>query len=431
MGLFQNPKMAAGTLYTYPDSFRAQKILIAAEYSGTKINVPPFIVGKDNKTQEFLKKFPLGKVPAFETSDGKCLYESNAIAQYVCNDQLLGTNKFDAALIQQYVNFADQEILPAAATWVFPTLGLMQFNKQATEEAMGDIKKCMTVLNNALLTRTFLVGERVTLADIAVCSNLVMLYQQVMEPSFRAPFGNVNRWFMTVINQPQCKKVLGEVKLCERMATFDSKKYFALHPKKDGKKKDNKGKEQHQKDQKPKQEKPKEEKPKEEEKPKPKATNPLAELPPSSFDIDAWKKVYMNSEYDVSIPNLWENFDREGYSFWFSDYQYSDDLNMLFMTTNLITGMFQRIEKLKKTCLGAVMVFGENKDNCIAGLWILRGQKLVFDLCEDWNVDAPSYKWTKLDPDNEADKKKINDYLMWKEDLTHNGKKFKDGELFV
>merc|ERR1712079_563536 len=227
----------------------------------------------------------------------------------------------------------------------------------------GDIKKCMTVLNNAFLTRTFLVGERVTLADIAVCSNLVMLYQQVMEPSFRAPFGNVNRWFMTVINQPQCKKVLGEVKLCERMATFDSKKYFALHPKKDGKKKDNKGKEQHQKDQKPKQEKPKEEKPKEEEKPKPKATNPLAELPPSSFDIDAWKKVYMNSEYDVSIPNLWENFDREGYSFWFSDYQYSDDLNMLFMTTNLITGMFQRIEKLKKTCLGAVMVFGENKDN--------------------------------------------------------------------
>merc|ERR1712079_425820 len=103
----------------------------------------------------------------------------------------------------------------------------------------GDIKKCMTVLNNAFLTRTFLVGERVTLADIAVCSNLVMLYQQVMEPSFRAPFGNVNRWFMTVINQPQCKKVLGEVKLCERMATFDSKKYFALHPKKDGKKKNN------------------------------------------------------------------------------------------------------------------------------------------------------------------------------------------------
>lgn len=47
----------------------------------------------------------------------------------VSNDQLHGTDKFDAALIQQYVNFADQEILPAAATWVFPTLGLMQYQK--------------------------------------------------------------------------------------------------------------------------------------------------------------------------------------------------------------------------------------------------------------------------------------------------------------
>jgi elongation factor 1-gamma len=426
--------MAAGTLYTYPDSFRAQKILIAAEYSGTKINVPPFTVGKDNKTQEFLKKFPLGKVPAFETSDGKYLYESNAIAHYVSNDKLLGANKFDAALIQQYVNFADQEILPAAATWVFPTLGLRQFHKQEADKAMEDIKKCMTVLNNALLTRTFLVGERVTLADIAVCCNLVLLYKQVMEPSFRAPFTNVNRWFMTVVNQPQCKKVLGEVKLCDHMAKFDSKKYFALHPKKDDKKKDNKAKEQHQKDQKPKQEKPKEtqDKPKEEEKPKPKADNPLAQLPPTSFNIDAWKKLYMNEDTEkVSLPHLWENFDREGYSFWFCEYQYNKDLSLTFMTHNLIKGMFQRIEKLMKTCFGTMMVFGKDRDNCIAGVWILRGQQLVFDLNDSWNIDAPSYKWTKMDIDNEDDKKKITDYLMWKDGLTYDGKEFEDGELFL
>lgn len=48
----------------------------------------------------------------------------------VSNENLHGTNKDDAALIQQYISFADQEILPAAATWVFPTLGLMQYQKQ-------------------------------------------------------------------------------------------------------------------------------------------------------------------------------------------------------------------------------------------------------------------------------------------------------------
>lgn len=58
------------TLYTYPDNFRAFKVLIAAEYSEAKIRVvcdpPEFILGKTNKTEEFLSKFPLGKVREME-----------------------------------------------------------------------------------------------------------------------------------------------------------------------------------------------------------------------------------------------------------------------------------------------------------------------------------------------------------------------------
>ena len=50
----------------------------------------------------------------------------------VSNRQLKGLADLDAALVQQYVNFADNEILPAACTWVFPTLGIMQYNKQVS-----------------------------------------------------------------------------------------------------------------------------------------------------------------------------------------------------------------------------------------------------------------------------------------------------------
>ena len=54
------------TLYTYPDSFRAYKVLIAAQYSGAGLKVasepPEFELGKTNRTTEFLAKFPLGKV---------------------------------------------------------------------------------------------------------------------------------------------------------------------------------------------------------------------------------------------------------------------------------------------------------------------------------------------------------------------------------
>lgn len=55
---------------------------------------------------------------------------------------------------------------------------------------------------------------------------------QVFDDNFREPYGNVNRWFTTCINQPIFKKVIGDVKLCEKMATFDSKRYNELHPKK-------------------------------------------------------------------------------------------------------------------------------------------------------------------------------------------------------
>ncbi|WP_411027478.1 glutathione binding-like protein, partial [Salmonella sp. s54925] len=96
-------------------------------------------------------------------------------------------------------------MLPSAATWVFPTYGIMQYNKQASEKAIEEIKKCLTMLNTHLLTRTFLVGERISLADITVACNLLMLYKQVLEPSFREPYGNVNRWFTTLINQPDSK----------------------------------------------------------------------------------------------------------------------------------------------------------------------------------------------------------------------------------
>ena len=54
------------TLYTFPENFRAYKALIAAQYSGAKIKVasaaPDFVFGETNKSDAFLKKFPLGKV---------------------------------------------------------------------------------------------------------------------------------------------------------------------------------------------------------------------------------------------------------------------------------------------------------------------------------------------------------------------------------
>ncbi|KAL5213532.1 hypothetical protein ABZP36_024379 [Zizania latifolia] len=61
----------------------AFKALIAAEYSGVKVDlVKNFQMGVSNKTADFLKMNPIGKVPILETPEGP-VFESNAIARYV------------------------------------------------------------------------------------------------------------------------------------------------------------------------------------------------------------------------------------------------------------------------------------------------------------------------------------------------------------
>merc|ERR1712121_303465 len=137
--------MVGGTLFTYPDNFRAQKAEIAAKYSGAKLTVSKdFKFGETNKSAEFLKKFPLGKVPAFEGSDGTLLTESNAIAYYVANEELRGGSDAAArAQIVQWMCWADSEVLPASCTWVFPCMGIMQYNKSNTERAKADVNAAL------------------------------------------------------------------------------------------------------------------------------------------------------------------------------------------------------------------------------------------------------------------------------------------------
>jgi len=423
--------MASGTLYTYPENTRAYKILIAAKYSGASINVvqdpPAFKLGETNKTAEFLKKFPLGKVPAFENGSGTTLFESNAIAYYVSNDQLRGSDDLSRAQVQMFVNLADNEIEPSASTWVFPTLGVIQYNKQATEKAKEHLKSVLGFLNEYLKTRTFLVGERVSLADISVGCQLLALYRQVLDANFRKDFVNLNRWFLTFVNQPEVKAVLGEVTLCEKMAQFDSKKFAELSG---GGKKEKKEK----KEQKPKQEK----KPKAEEKdedeappaPKPKA-DPFAGLPPSDFNMDEFKRTYSNKDtLTEALPYFWEKFDREGYSIWFAEYNYPEYLknNQVFMTCNLVSGMYQRLDKMAKNAFGSTIIFGEDLNTSIAGVWFWRGPSLIFERSEDWQVDYESYKWTKLDPDKNETKELVKKYFAWEGDF--GDKKFNQGKIF-
>lgn len=54
------------------------------------------------------------------------------------------------------------------------------------------------------------------------------IFLQVLDPEFRKPFQNVTRWFLTLVNQPQFKTVIGDVTLASKMAQFDGMLSFKV-----------------------------------------------------------------------------------------------------------------------------------------------------------------------------------------------------------
>ena len=51
-------------------------------------------------------------------------------------------------------------------------------------------------------------------------------------------------------------------------------------------------------------------------------------------------------------------------------YKYKDELKMIFLSSNLVSGMFQRLDK---SAFASVLIIGEDNDNEISGVWVMRG----------------------------------------------------------
>ena len=43
--------------------------------------------------------------------------------------------------------------------------------------------------------------------------------------------------------------------------------------------------------------------------------------------------------------------------------------------------MMQRLDRMRKHAFGSMCIFGEDKNNTIAGMWFWRGHQLAFEVC--------------------------------------------------
>lgn len=232
--------MATLKLYGYPNH-RTTKSQVAALYGGVDVQYLGFEF--DRSSDDWKARFPTGKLPCMDTPDGP-IWESNAIARYVARanprSNLYGKGYFENAQVDQWLDFAQDELIPPASVWTYPILGYTSYNEQAYKQAKEDLKRGLRVLDDHLLRHTFLVGNNITLADIVVSISLQSTLTMVADSSYRAEFPNVVRWFLTCVNQPNFVSVLGSVTLCDQEQKFNkkgSKPAQAEPPKKNKKKK--------------------------------------------------------------------------------------------------------------------------------------------------------------------------------------------------
>ncbi|KAK3169400.1 hypothetical protein OEA41_008783 [Lepraria neglecta] len=419
--------MAFGKLYTNEGNPRSTAIRAVAKANKLDLEIVETDITKGPLSTEYLKLNKLGVIPSFVGADGYDLTECIAIAIYITSQNektsLLGKTKQDYASIVRWMSFANHEVLPALASWFRPLIGRDPYNKKNVEEGQKKALKAVSVLEEHLLVHTFLVGERITLADLFAAGIIFRGFQYFFDKKWREENPNVTRWYETVYNQPIYSAVVGKLEFIDQ--AIENKA-----PKTD--KQEKPKKEQAAKKEQP---KPKakevEEEEEEEEKPTPKPKHPLEALPKATLVLDDWKRKYSNEETrEVALPWFWENFNAEEYSIWKCDYKYNDELTQTFMTANLIGGFFTRLEASRKYIFGCASVYGVKDDSVVQGAFVIRGQeeKPAFDVAPDYE----SYEFTKLDPNKAEDKEFVNDQWSWDKPITVEGKTYEwaDGKVF-
>ncbi|GAA0164407.1 hypothetical protein LIER_20057 [Lithospermum erythrorhizon] len=389
-----------GVLHSWSTNKNAYKALIAAEYSDVKVELAQgFEMGVSNKAPEFLKMNPLGKVPVLETPDG-AIFESNAIARYVtklkADNPLYGSSLIDYAHIEQWMDFSATEVDANTGRWLYPRLGYFPYAAPAEEAAIAALKRALGALNTHLASNTCLVGHSVTLADIVMTCNLSQGFGMIMTKNFTSKFPHVERYFWTMVNQPNFKKFLGEVKQAASVPPVPSKKPQPTEAAKPKAK-----------------EEPKPQAAAEEEAPKPKAKNPLDLLPPSPMVLDDWKRLYSNTKSnfrEVAVKGFWDMYDPEGYSLWFCDYKYNDENTVSFVTLNKVGGFLQRMDLARKYAFGKMLIIGSEAPFKVKGLWLFRGKEIPKFIMDEV-YDMELYDWKEADINDEEQKELVSQMI--------------------
>ena len=161
-------------LFDYPPSGNGYKVRLALALLNLPYHyVPVDILKGETRTPEFLRKNPNGRIPLLQLDDGSYLAESNAILYYLAvGSALWPSARLEQAQVLQWLFFEQYSHEPYVATarfWV--SIRKLEMNGEnarllAQKQALGNA--ALRIMDEHLRSQSYLVGDRYTIADIAL-----------------------------------------------------------------------------------------------------------------------------------------------------------------------------------------------------------------------------------------------------------------------
>jgi glutathione S-transferase len=158
-------------LYDFHESGNAFKVRLLMSQLGLAYErVELDILRGETRSPEFLKLNPNGRIPVLMLEDGRLLPESNAILFYLAQGTPLWPHDpFEQAQVLQWMFFEQYSHEPYIAVLRFWTFtGQLDAHRDEIEAKRAGGEAALDVMESHLAERDFFVGERYSIADIAL-----------------------------------------------------------------------------------------------------------------------------------------------------------------------------------------------------------------------------------------------------------------------
>jgi len=191
-------------LYDYLPSGNGYKVRLVLHQLGLPYELVELDIKKGaTRTPEFLAKNPNGRIPLLEIPGRGYLAESHAIIAYLAEGSaLVPADPLERARMWQWMCFEQYSLEPNVGTARFWITSLRKSEAELgekLEEKRRNGHAALAVLDQGLTEREFLVGDRYSLADIALYA-----YTHVApEGGFDlGPYPAIRAWCARVATQP-------------------------------------------------------------------------------------------------------------------------------------------------------------------------------------------------------------------------------------